>query len=293
MNNIVYADLSYKITGICFQIHKKLGRFCREKQYADTLEKYFVETGIPHKRELELAKVSNESPKGNRVDFFIDEKIILDVKAKPFITKEDYNQMQRYLIGANLKLGLIVNFRNSFLKPKRILNSKYVDKEDNSRHSHENSHNSYRSSGFTLIELILVVSIMLTLGVMTTVFYSRFLTQSSVSNVQDQLLSSLRKAQMYAMMSRKSSLLNWGVNFTGNQIILFQGNSYATKTPGLDETFSVSNTITISGWPAGGFIFTRETGIPTPAGPTTITINGPNNVSGSITVNSQGVATRN
>ena len=40
---------------------------------------------------------------------------------KNFITKEDYYQMQRYLKAANLKLGLIVNFRTTYLHPKRIL----------------------------------------------------------------------------------------------------------------------------------------------------------------------------
>jgi len=48
--------------------------------------------------------------------------LLLDIKSKPFITKEDYYQMRRYLKLCNLELGLIVNFRNKFLAPKRILN---------------------------------------------------------------------------------------------------------------------------------------------------------------------------
>ena len=38
---------------------------------------------------------------------------------------EDYFQMMRYLRIANIKLGLNVNFRNTFLKPKRVLYSQY------------------------------------------------------------------------------------------------------------------------------------------------------------------------
>ncbi|MFV1917184.1 MAG: GxxExxY protein [Patescibacteria group bacterium] len=39
--------------------------------------------------------------------------MILDIKSKKFITKEDYCQIQRYLKAASLKLGLIVNFHNT------------------------------------------------------------------------------------------------------------------------------------------------------------------------------------
>jgi hypothetical protein len=43
------------------------------------------------------------------------------MKAKPFILKDDYGQMQRYLQALNLELGIIYNFRDRYLKPKRIL----------------------------------------------------------------------------------------------------------------------------------------------------------------------------
>jgi len=59
---------------------------------------------------------------GNIVDFMIDEVILVDLKAKKFITKDDYYQMLRYLQASNLKLGLLINFRNSHLKPKRTIN---------------------------------------------------------------------------------------------------------------------------------------------------------------------------
>ena len=125
MAKILHPKLSYELTGICFKIHRELGRFCREKQYADALELALKQKQIPHRREFEL---NNKEIKGNRLDFLIDGKIILDLKAKNFITKDDYNQMQRYLQISNLELGLIVNFRSTYLKPKRILNTKMASK---------------------------------------------------------------------------------------------------------------------------------------------------------------------
>ncbi len=131
MIQILFPELSYKITGLCFKVHKQLGRFAREKQYADLLETLLKENQITHKRECEITNLVQNIPKGNRVDFLINNEILLDIKAKKFITKEDYIQMQRYLQASGKELGMIFNFRNTYLKPKRVLNTKlYSDNSD-------------------------------------------------------------------------------------------------------------------------------------------------------------------
>lgn len=114
-HKLLYPELSYRITGLCFNVHNELGRFAREKQYGDLLEKIFKEDGVKYVRELKIGE------SGNIVDFLVSDVILLDLKAKPFVTKEDYYQMQRYLHITQLKLGLIINFRNRYLKPQRII----------------------------------------------------------------------------------------------------------------------------------------------------------------------------
>src|SRR3990167_11021849 len=119
---IIYKELSYKIVGLCFEAHDKLGRFCKEKQYCDLLEILFKTEGINFKREKDLSILLGESKiGGNRVDFIIDGKILLDAKAKNYITREDYRQMKRYLNVTGLKLCLLINFRDVSLRPRRIL----------------------------------------------------------------------------------------------------------------------------------------------------------------------------
>ncbi|MBI5071605.1 GxxExxY protein [Candidatus Falkowbacteria bacterium] len=117
-NKIIYKELSYKINGILFRAHNELGRYCRERQYADKLEELWKENKINYKREK---KMLGDLVTGNIPDFCIEDKILLEIKAKSFIVKEDYYQIQRYLQTNKIKLGLLVNFRNRYLKPIRII----------------------------------------------------------------------------------------------------------------------------------------------------------------------------
>jgi GxxExxY protein len=58
---------------------------------------------------------------GNIVDGIVEEKVLLEFKAKRILTKEDYYQTQRYLQETRLKLAILVNFRDKYIKPKRIV----------------------------------------------------------------------------------------------------------------------------------------------------------------------------
>lgn len=123
---VVYPELSYKICGLCFSIHNKLGRYRNEKQYGDALESSLKENNMAYKREFPLeVSFDGEQEGRNIVDFIIEDKIIVELKARDGVLREDYFQTSRYLASSNKKLGLIFNFRQKYLRPKRVLNSKY------------------------------------------------------------------------------------------------------------------------------------------------------------------------
>jgi hypothetical protein len=93
MPEIIEKQLCYDITGLCFNVQKKVGRFCREIQYNDELEALIKEKDWDYFREFEIKKLQATSPRGNRVDFWILGRVLVDSKAKNYITKEDYIQM--------------------------------------------------------------------------------------------------------------------------------------------------------------------------------------------------------
>lgn len=92
-----------------------MGRFGREKQYADEVENLLKQANVKYKRE---ARVEDT---GNILDFLIDDKIILEIKSKRLILKEDFYQTQRYLQATKKDLALSVNFQNRYLKPIRVV----------------------------------------------------------------------------------------------------------------------------------------------------------------------------
>lgn len=111
----LYPELSYAIVGACFDVHNELGRFAREKQYADLLEERFKTARVTYVREFPLGN------SGNIIDFLVDEKIILELKMVRHLTREYYRQIQNYLQQARIELGLLVNFSDVALRPRRVL----------------------------------------------------------------------------------------------------------------------------------------------------------------------------
>ncbi len=124
-DDLVYGDLTYQLNGICFAVQNALGRFCSEKQYADAIERYLRERGIPYQREYVLPPLfEGEQPGRHRVDFLVAEVMVMELKTKKVIDRADYDQLLRYLVVLNCKLGMLINFRQRTLIPRRVLNSK-------------------------------------------------------------------------------------------------------------------------------------------------------------------------
>ena len=120
-DKVIYPELSYRITGLLFEVHNVYGRWRSEKTYADAFEELLRRDGIPHEREVRLPGVADGQPSRDIVDFLIADKVVVELKAKPQTNREDYAQVKRYLAARSIRLGILVNFRREHLVPKRIL----------------------------------------------------------------------------------------------------------------------------------------------------------------------------
>ncbi|GEM_PF-285369 len=123
--SVIYKDLSYEVNGILFDVHNKLGRNCNEKQICDAIEERLKMKGLLYEREKVLpTSFEGERFGRNRIDFIIENKIIIEIKTKRFVGKEEYRQCTRYLEAFDKKLCILVNFRDKYLNIKRVINPK-------------------------------------------------------------------------------------------------------------------------------------------------------------------------
>lgn len=123
-NKVIYPELSYDIVGILFKVHNELGNKYQEKYYQRAIEIGLKSRNIKYSKEIPVnLKYENEAIGKYLLDFLIENKIILEIKAIPRLRPGDFKQVLAYLKAKNLKLGIIANFRSEKLTFHRVLNA--------------------------------------------------------------------------------------------------------------------------------------------------------------------------
>ena len=124
VKDFLYEKESYQIRGACFDVYKVFGGAFKEKIVDRSLTKAL------EKRELEVENQKRIDIyfEGEKVGLYIPDKIvnqciILEIKAKPYLTRQDIDQFWKYLKGSQHKLGFLVNFGPK-LEIKRIIYDK-------------------------------------------------------------------------------------------------------------------------------------------------------------------------
>lgn len=121
---ILYKEESYKIIGICMNIHSVMGNGFLEAVYSEVLEKEFKKNNIPFEKEkkLEIFFNGEKLSKTYRADFLCFDEIIIELKSVNFLHENFSKQLQNYLKATNKKLGILINFGEKSLNYKRIIN---------------------------------------------------------------------------------------------------------------------------------------------------------------------------
>ena len=125
-NKILYKEESYKIIGACMKVHRNLGSGFLEAVYQEALIKEFTNAEIPFDSQVKLNVFyeGEQLKKYYIADFICYDKIIIEIKSVSQVPIAFYSQLKNYLTATKKELGMLINFGQSSLVYKRILNTK-------------------------------------------------------------------------------------------------------------------------------------------------------------------------
>jgi GxxExxY protein len=122
-DKVIYKELSYKIMGSIFEVYKELGYGFKERYYEDAIAKELKDRKIDFKMQIPYKlKYKGEIIGNYRIDFLVEDKIIVELKRGDYFSKNNITQALQYLKATNLKLAILVNVTSKGVKFKRILN---------------------------------------------------------------------------------------------------------------------------------------------------------------------------
>jgi GxxExxY protein len=115
-------DLSFRLIGCAIEVHKHLGPGLLESVYHSCLLYEFETKRIPVKSQIHVPVIYKGKDLGGllRLDFLIDNSIILEIKAVDVMIPVFKAQLLSYLKLANKPKGLLINFHSDNISKQVI-----------------------------------------------------------------------------------------------------------------------------------------------------------------------------
>ena len=111
-------ELTHKIIGCALKVHTALGPGLLESAYKECLYHELVESGLRVEKEKALPLIYKEVKLecGYRIDLFVENEIILEIKSVEALNEIHLAQVLTYMKIAKRKTGLLLNFNVMHLK---------------------------------------------------------------------------------------------------------------------------------------------------------------------------------
>jgi len=123
-----YEELTKDIIGTAMEVHKALGNGFQEVVYQRALSIEMNLQGLGHEREKEMPlQYKGYNIGTRRVDFFVEETIMVEIKAIINLEDVDLAQAMNYLEAYKMEIGLLLNFGSKSLQYKRVHNNKKIN----------------------------------------------------------------------------------------------------------------------------------------------------------------------
>ena len=118
-----FKELTHKIIGCAMEVHRVMGPGFQEYIYQRALAIEMKAAGIKFEEEFEIPIHYKGDKIGlRRVDFWIEQNVSLEIKAKSELDNTHLSQAINYIEASNVSTGLLINFGASSLQFKRIHN---------------------------------------------------------------------------------------------------------------------------------------------------------------------------
>lgn len=123
--DLIYPELSYQIIGCAYDVFNEIGGGLKEIYYQRALKIAFTNKGLKFQEQLYYPVTFTNIVVGkNFFDFFVENKIVVEIKALSRYTKGNYDQTLNYLDVSKIKLALLINFGADEVRCKRVVNFK-------------------------------------------------------------------------------------------------------------------------------------------------------------------------
>lgn len=124
----MWEEVTHGIIGCAMQVHRTLGNGFQEVIYQRAMELEMAAKGLAFEREKELPICYRGEQIGvRRVDFFVEENVMVELKAVNRLEEIHLVQALNYLETYQKPVGLLINFGAKSLKFKRVHNRKLVE----------------------------------------------------------------------------------------------------------------------------------------------------------------------
>ena len=116
-------QLTKRIIGCCFKVHKYLGPGFNERVYHNALKLLFDKEGLQYESEKEFEVFFLNKKVGSfRADLVVENEVIVEIKSLASnIPALFQHQLISYLKASDIHIGLLINFGNKSCQVKRVM----------------------------------------------------------------------------------------------------------------------------------------------------------------------------
>jgi GxxExxY protein len=126
-----HEELTHKIIGCAMKVHSALGNGFQEVIYQRALAIEMEKQGLGYQREMEMSIYYEGIAIGTRrVDFFVEDVIMVELKALIKLEEVHLAQAMNYCQAYNLPIGLLINFGAKSLEFKRVYNVNHPENKE-------------------------------------------------------------------------------------------------------------------------------------------------------------------